>query len=142
MLLVTLCGVAGLYGLLSADFLAGIQILIYVGGILILIVFAVMLTQNISEGKKSNPSRFPLVSLVIGIVFLGGMGYFIWRFPWNNGYFSFKPITTDLGNALLKEYLLPFEVISILLLVGLIGALTIARVSLGNKNKLTKDDEI
>jgi NADH-quinone oxidoreductase subunit J len=128
-LLFTFFGVAGLYVLLQADFLAVTQILIYVGGILVLMLFGVMLTNKVInvEMKTGTLQTIPaliLVAIVAGT--LAGLFYSTWR---NAGasMISLPPTTTTLGEMLMTGYLLPFEVASIVLLVALIGAAFTAR---------------
>ena len=127
-LLGTFLGVAGLYAFLSADLVAVIQLLVYVGGVLILILFAVMLTSRIADVKVSNRSW----GLLPGILILLAVGTLLvlvavrvyWpRVPAAPA----EPTASGIGDALLGPYVLPFEVISILLLAALIGAVTLAR---------------
>jgi NAD(P)H-quinone oxidoreductase subunit 6 len=127
-LLATFIGVAGMYATLSADFIAVIQVLVYVGGILILILFAVMLTSQISEAKVSNSS----LGLLPGILILGATAaLLVWSAvgtPWkSHGIVFAKPTTAAIGDALLGPYVLPFELVSVLLFAALLGALTLAR---------------
>ncbi len=127
-LVFTFLGVAGLFLLLSADFLAATQMIIYVGGILVLILFAVMLSSRIKDVKISNLSVGRIQgSLIVG--FLAAILICIAvQAPWPSAdIVEFKPSTVDIGNSLLSTYILPFEVISILILIGLIGAIVIAR---------------
>lgn len=128
-LLLTFSGTAGLFSLLGADFLAGVQLLIYVGGVLILIIFAVMLTQNISLGKRNNLYRYPLAALILSLVFLSIWIYILWSIPWETINRDYTPMTHNLGDSFLTENLFPFEMISVLLLVGLIGAVSLVRIT-------------
>ena len=127
-LLFTLFGVAGLYVFLYADFIAGTQIVIYVGGILVLIIFGVMLTSKIDSPSIASSSANQ---------FIGGMGAFaifvvqvavIFNTPWNIGSEQYRDATVGaIGKLLLTNYLLPFEIISILLLAALMGAALLSR---------------
>jgi NADH-quinone oxidoreductase subunit J len=128
-LLFTFFGVAGLYVLLQADFLAVTQILIYVGGILVLLLFGVMLTNKVVsvEIKTGTIQTIPaliLVAIVAGT--LSGLFYSTWR---NAGaeVITLPPTTQTLGEMLMTSYLLPFEIASVVLLVSLIGAAMTAR---------------
>jgi NAD(P)H-quinone oxidoreductase subunit 6 len=124
----TFGGVATLYVFLGADFVAGVQILIYVGGILVLILFAVMLTHRISEIEISNRAvgRIPAFILCGGLLAL--LVTTIRETPWLNAAKpSHEPTTSRIGDLFLQQYLLPFELASIVLLVALIGAVVIAR---------------
>ncbi len=121
-------GVVGIYVLLAADFVAMVQLLIYVGGILVLTIFAVMLTAGIADVTISNRAvgRVPaLVTIgIVGIVML----FAVYRTPWHHAEkISVDPTTYALGNAFLTEYVLPFEVASLVLLIALIGAIVISR---------------
>jgi NADH-quinone oxidoreductase subunit J len=157
-LLFTFFGVAGIYVLLSADFLAVSQILIYVGGILVLLVFGVMLTNRVTniDLRSALGARIPaliicgaLLALLISILV---PGHWI-RFsdaPWSNSPWNHDAIAQvtnatqgtareildhqgsqgtamEIGKLFLSDYLLPFELISIVLIVALIGAAMIAR---------------
>ena len=128
-LLFTFFGVAGIYVLLSADFLAVTQLLIYVGGILVLLLFGVMLTNkvvnvDIKTGAIQTLPASVLAAMAAGI--LCGIFYITdWNFVQGSGE---GPSTAEaLGTLFMTSYLLPFEVASVVLLVALIGAAMIAR---------------
>ncbi len=127
-LLFTFGGVAGLYVLASADFLAATQILVYVGGILVLIMFAVFLSNRISTAKLSNPVRFRLPAAAVCLGLFGVLSYTAvsTRFPVRPD-LSWQPTTAEIGELLMTRYLLPFEVASVLLLAALIGAALLSR---------------
>ena len=127
LLLGTLAGAAGLYLFIGADFVGIAQILIYVGGILVLLLFAVLLTNKIGEVKLSNSSiglasGLPIMMLVVGV-----LAYLATETPWPETEAVSTPTTQRLGDAFLREYLLPFELASVILLMALIGAMVIAR---------------
>ncbi len=127
-LLGTFFGVAGLYALLSADLVAVVQVLVYVGGILVLILFAVMLTSRIDAIEVSNPAtgRIPgllLLAGLVGVIAVVAIGVFGSSAAIPPG----EPTTAAIGDALLGAYVLPFEVVSILLLAALVGSVTLAR---------------
>ena len=127
-LLSTLFGISGLYVLLGADFVAVTQIMVYIGGILILILFGVMLTSDITniEIKKGKAAVLPAI---IGVgVLLGSMTSILMRTNWKTE-LSKIPSTTayDLGKLLITDYVLIFELLGILLLIALIGAASMAR---------------
>jgi NADH-quinone oxidoreductase subunit J len=128
-LLFTFFGVAGLYALLSADFLAVTQILIYVGGILVLLLFGVMLTNRVIDVEVTTSTLRTVPALLIVAVVAGsltGVFYSTWR--WTSLPPSDLTTTTPaIGTLLLTTYLLPFEIASVLLLVALIGAALISR---------------
>jgi NADH-quinone oxidoreductase subunit J len=127
-LLTALLGVGSLYVFLSADFLAVTQLLVYIGGVLVLILFAVMLTNRITEIKVSNAN--------VGL--WGGAMLFIAVAPVLLAMATVTPFTVRepdvvlattaaIGDAFLTKWLLPFEVASMVLLATLVGAVVIAR---------------
>lgn len=126
-LLGTFLGVAGMYVTLSADFLGATQVLVYVGGTLTLILFAVMLTARIEDMKVSNPSQGlgPGVGLVAVVLLL--LGKVATTTAWAIHVRPSNPSTAKLGHAFLSTYLLPFEVGSIVLLAAMVGAVVLAR---------------
>jgi NADH-quinone oxidoreductase subunit J len=130
-LLFSFAGVAGLYVLLSADFLAATQVLVYVGGILVLILFAVFLSNRIADVKISNPGRFRLPAGVICLVLFGVLSYTAVSTPFAVKKPVYLPTTADIGELLMTRYLLPFEVASVLLLAALIGAALLSRPDRG-----------
>jgi NAD(P)H-quinone oxidoreductase subunit 6 len=127
-LLGTFMGVAGLYALLAADFVAVIQILVYVGGILVLIIFAVMLTHRIDDVAVSNRSvgRLPAALIVGAVGVLMGAGVMAARWA-QKADTQVAPTTYGIGDAFLGPYILPFELASVVLLVVLIGAVVVSR---------------
>ena len=127
-LLGTFFGVAGLYLLLGADFLAATQLLIYVGGILVLLLFGVMLTHKIYDlDLKSEITQF-LPGLIVSAVLFTILTLTAVRTPWAGGSGRAPAATTEeIGELFLGQYLLPFWAASILLLVALIGAAMIVR---------------
>jgi NADH-quinone oxidoreductase subunit J len=127
-LLGTFFGVAGLYLLLGADFLAATQLLIYVGGILVLLLFGVMLTHKIYDlDLKSEITQF-LPGLIVSAVVFAILTLTAVRTPWAGGAGRVPSNTTEeIGELFLGQYLLPFWAASILLLVALIGAAMIVR---------------
>ncbi|MDX1765117.1 MAG: NADH-quinone oxidoreductase subunit J [bacterium] len=128
-LLVTFFGVAGLFVYLNADFLAATQVLIYIGGVMILVLFAIMLSE-----KVYNVSLFHRSKILPAILVLGAVQLLLVRVvlhaPWRvrpGGFQSEGPTTAILGRLLLNEYVLPFEIISLLLLAALVGAVVLIR---------------
>ena len=122
-------GVAGIYVFLGADFPAVAQVLIYVGGILVLILFAIMLTKQIGEDPKLTNAHLALpVGGVLAIVTIATLTYMAVMAPWKiEPHPGYQPVSAGLGIAFLTEYLLPFEVASVVLLAALIGSVIIAR---------------
>jgi NADH-quinone oxidoreductase subunit J len=128
-LLFAFLGVAGLYIFLGADFPAVAQVLIYVGGILVLILFAIMLTKQIGEDPQLTNAHLALpVGGALAAATVGTLSYMAVMAPWRIvSAPSYQPVTAALGIAFLTEYLLPFEVASVVLLAALVGAVVIAR---------------
>ncbi len=127
-LIFTFCGMAALYVLLDAEFLAAVQVLIYVGGITILLLFAIMLTSRISSATAQvindqvPMSAIAAAGLLAGLIYAGTHGIAAFSGP------PQLPETAPfLGRALLTTYALPFEVVSVLLLAGMVGAIILAR---------------
>jgi NADH-quinone oxidoreductase subunit J len=137
-LLFTFFGVAGLYVLLGADFLAATQLLIYVGGILVLLLFGVMLTHKLYDlDLRSEVTQFlPGIIVAAGLLLIlaspitwpWDLRGLLFRTQWAIGPGRPPSVTTaDIGRLFMSQYLLPFEAASILLLVALMGAAMIVR---------------
>lgn len=134
-LLLTLTGVAGFYFMLHAEFLAAVQLIVYAGGTLILIVFGVMLTSKNPHMQLKTALWERMVGVLIGLVIFGLM--FFAKINTlgpaasevtaqsQGGHYQVAAI----GRALLSDYLVPFEVAAVLLLVVMIGAAYMARRS-------------
>jgi NAD(P)H-quinone oxidoreductase subunit 6 len=126
-LLGTLVGAAGLYAYLSAELLVVLQAMIYIGGVLVLILFAVMLTSRIADVRLSNPSLGRLPGAVFLVLIAGAIGFMAF------GVFGDAPKNESaitiyaIGNALLGAYLLPFHIMAIVLLAVMVGAVGMAR---------------
>jgi NAD(P)H-quinone oxidoreductase subunit 6 len=127
-LLGTFAGVAGLYVFLGADFVAAVQLLIYVGGILILILFAVMLTHRITDVEITNRAAGRIPALIVTGVFIYLLVQTVRETPWVKAKeIVYQPTTAIIGDLFLDSYLLPFELASLVLLAALIGAVVISR---------------
>ncbi len=120
-------GVVGIYVYLAADFVAMVQLLVYVGGILTLTIFAVMLTQGIADVAITNRAVGSAPALVTTGVAFAVMLYAVLRTPWHQAASVASPTTYGVGNAFLGPYLLPFEIASLVLLATLLGAIVISR---------------
>jgi NADH-quinone oxidoreductase subunit J len=129
-LVVTLLSVGGAYLLLAAEFVAWVQILIYVGAIVILFLFGLMLTKA-PIGRDALDNQQRLVALVVALGVLGGLVLLLnGAFGWDEGANVIDVAHTDslaVGTSLFQDYVLPFEAISFLLLAALIGAVVLAR---------------
>lgn len=120
--------VAGLYITLSADFLAAVQILVYVGAISVLIILAIMMTREVQQGSPANKMKVP--AFVVAIVLLGIMIYTVTKTSWQVASESpLTPTTTPLALKLFGEggFILPVEMAAVLLLAAILGAIVIAR---------------
>lgn len=128
-LIVCLFCVAGIYVMLDAEFLAAAQVLIYVGAVAILMIFAIMLTSQLSSSKIKQVNENVLVAFLVSVFFAFSTIILIfntrvWRYaeappPPDN--------TLTIGKYLMTVFMLPFEVVSVLLLAALIGAIVLAR---------------
>ncbi|HYW43058.1 MAG TPA: NADH-quinone oxidoreductase subunit J [Bryobacteraceae bacterium] len=136
-LIVSLLGVAGLYLLQQAEFLFAVQIVLYIGGIMVLFLFVIMLVNLDLAAKERQFNRQWLVALVAVAVVGAQLSWFIYR-----GRDAFhvaesvaQPVeagmavgnTAILADALFKDYLLPFEIASVLLLVAVVGSVVMAK---------------
>jgi NADH-quinone oxidoreductase subunit J len=118
--------VAGLYILLQADFLAAAQVLIYVGAVSVLLIFAIFLTHNVQQGNPPNSLRLPALVVAV-LVFVSLSGVFLLT-PWPVSTEAPPDTTTaGLADAIFTTWVLPFEVASVLLVAALIGAIALAR---------------
>jgi len=127
-LLFTLFGIAGLYALLGADFVAIVQLIVYVGGILILMIFGVMLTNKITN-VQIKTGVFQILPATVGVGIFGGfLLAVLLNTNWLNLNIKDSPATTfQLGQLLMNEWILVFELLGIVLLIALLGAASIAR---------------
>jgi len=127
-LLFTFFGVAGLYVLLNADFLAVTQLLIYVGGILVLIIFGVMLTSKLTDVELKTGTLQTVPAYIIVAIIAGTLCGIFWITNWKVAPSQdITGTTSQLGQLLMTDFLLPFEAASVVLLIALIGAVLIAR---------------
>lgn len=131
LMIVTFMGVAGLFVTLNAGFLGVVQVLVYVGAIAVLVLFAIMLTPRVMADTRSRfTAQWPVVAL-LATGLSGILAVLVSSATW-----PVLPELADLGDtdyavllgrAFMQEYLLPFEVASVVLLVALVGAIIIAR---------------
>lgn len=120
--------VAGLYVTLSADFLAAVQILVYVGAISVLIILAVMMTREVQRGSPGNKLGIP--AAIVALVLLGILVYTVTNTPWNIAAADpLSPTTVPLATKLFSEngFILPVEIGAVLLLAAILGAIVISR---------------
>jgi len=131
-LIFTLLGVAGLYLQLQAEFLAGVQVILYVGGIMVLFLFVIMLVNLDQAAKERVFNRHWAVGL--GTVALLGLelAYLLGKGNQNFGFGAAPAVmeklnTEQVGEVLYRVYMLPFEIASILLIVAMVGAVVLAK---------------
>jgi len=120
--------VAGIYITLSADFLAAVQILIYVGAISVLIILGIMMTREVQKGNPVNKLRLP--AAIIAAVLLGILVYVVTAAPWNvSPRLPLTPTTMPLATKLFSEngFILPVEIGAVLLLAAILGAIVVTR---------------
>jgi NADH:ubiquinone oxidoreductase subunit 6 (subunit J) len=121
--------IAGVYLFLNAEFLAIVQVLIYVGAIVTLFIFAIMLTSNIEDRSIRQANRQVLVSAAVAAAILSFFIFIITGAPWKTAAegTATAPGLEDIGRALMSAYALPFEFISLILLAALVGAIVIGK---------------
>ena len=127
-LVLCLLTVAGIYITLSADFLAAVQILVYVGGISILVILAIMLTREVQRGNLNNKLRIP--AFVIVAVFLGLVLYAVLNTAWPvSNAPPVEPTTAALAEKMLggNDFVLGIEIAAALLLSAVLGAIVLVR---------------
>ena len=142
-LLFVLCGIAGIYFLIDYNFLAAIQLTVYAGGVIVLIIFSVMLVHHIElELELAKTSK----RILVGLASLLGLGVFlttIYSHEFTVVENSISTTAEDIGFGLLSYdaggFILPFEVISVLLLASMIGAIIIAK---GTKETNSKNETL
>ena len=127
-LILCFIAVAGIYITLSADFLAAVQILVYVGAISVLIILAIMMTRDVQHGNLANKMEIP--AAIVAAVLLGILVYTVTNTPWNiSAQAPLSPTTAPLATKLFSEngFILPVEIGAVLLLAAIIGAIVITR---------------
>ena len=133
MLVVSFLGVAGIFAMANAEFLAVAQVLVYGGGVAVLIIFAVMMTRDVDQGNQATSVQ--PVALAVGAALLGALVYSVAQAEWALLPDSlpaplaavFVDAPARLGRLLLSDYALAFEAAGVLLLAAVIGALSLVR---------------
>jgi len=128
-LLFTLMGVAGLFAFMGADFSAVTQVMVYVGGVLVLVLFTVMMTR-VPHGEKRNRGldRFVPAAVFASLVF-AVLYKVITAVPWNGSATAPEATIAEIGVNLMTNYIFPFEYVSLVLLAAMIGAAILVRES-------------
>ncbi|MGH2709695.1 MAG: NADH-quinone oxidoreductase subunit J family protein [Actinomycetota bacterium] len=127
-LVVALAMVAGAYLLLSAEFVAWVQVLIYVGAIVVLLLFGLMLTRA-PIGREALDNQQRGVSAIVAVGVLAGLSFLVWD-TFQGAEIDLQAVggrTAGVGDSLFRSFIMPFEVVSFLLLAALIGAIVLAR---------------
>ena len=127
-LILCFIAMAGIYVTLHADFLAAVQILVYVGAISILIIIAIMLTREVQYGSPSNKLRIP--AFIVAILFFGAVTFVMLNTQWQVSSLAPQaPTTSALAGKLFGAggFLLPVEIAPVLLLAAIIGAIVLVR---------------
>ncbi len=125
-LVITLATVAGVYLLLAAEFVAWVQVLIYVGAIVVLLLFGLMLTRA-PIGREALDNQQRLFAAVVSLGVLAGLVLLVWEAFSDARIDLATSRTAAVGESLFTRFVLPFEVVSFLLLAALIGAIVLAR---------------
>jgi NADH-quinone oxidoreductase subunit J len=125
---VAFAGLAGLYLSLSAQFLGFAQVLVYVGAVAILIVFAVLLTRGAEHTTSLKLSASRMTGIVIAVCVFGVLGWTVLSSVVTRNAVETPPEATvrEMGHVLMTEFALPLEVVGLLLTAALVGAVTIA----------------
>jgi NADH:ubiquinone oxidoreductase subunit 6 (subunit J) len=130
-LVLALSGVVGYYVLLNAGFLAAVQLLVYIGAIAILILFAIMLSHGIMAQRQSQRNEQWWMAAAVTLLIFVVLAVVLWQVQWPvaDAAALGTPSTSlsQLGQDLVGPYMIPFEVASVLLLVALVGAVILAR---------------
>ena len=124
-LILTFIGIAGFFILLSADFLAMAQVIIYVGAIAVLVLFAILLTPQ--SGRDNGETKWKIPAALLAVCLAAVFLFVIQDANWNESAQAPAVGASELGEALLTTWVLPFEIASVLLTAALIGAIMLTR---------------
>lgn len=130
-LVLTIASLAGLFVLLNAFFLAAVQVIVYAGAVMVLFVFVIMLL-DLKEEQRRTIKKF---SLALGILAVGAIGFLLSRAIWSSGVGQnlqprLEAGTAPLGERLFQQFVLPFEIVSVLLLVAMVGVVLLSKKDL------------
>ena len=130
-LVLTIISLAGLFVLLHAFFLAAVQVLVYAGAVMVLFLFVIMLLNLNEEAKR----RVKLFGAITGLTSVGGLAALLVHSLWNSGIPTQMNPSLEgepklLGHVLFTQYLLPFEMVSILILVAMVGVILLSKKDL------------
>ena len=127
-LALALTGTAGVFLLLEAEFLAAVQLLLYAGGIVTIMVFAIVVTERLVGERISQTNRRIAAGALVAVALAGTVVTTLWRQPFT----AARPaltgdVTRSIGEAVMTRFVLPFELLALLMLAGLMGAIYFAR---------------
>jgi len=130
-LVLTIVSLSGLFVLLHAFFLAAVQVLVYAGAVMVLFLFVIMLLDLRAEERR----QFSRFGVITGVIAVGGLAALLVRTLWTGVPAGATPpqiegVTAPLGRALFTQYLLPFEIVSVLLLVAMVGVVLLSKKDL------------
>ncbi len=129
LLFLTMCflGIAGIYLLLAADFIAAVHVLIYIGAISVLLMFALMLTHKVMKNdlRQVTTQIWLAIPVTVGLLVILVRVFVFYN--WNYSLGKAAPTTGIIGKSLLTDFLLPFELASLLLLAAMVGAIVLAK---------------
>ncbi|NCN26318.1 NADH-quinone oxidoreductase subunit J [bacterium] len=132
----SLLAVAGVYASLGADFLAAAQLIIYVGGVIVVILFAVMMSESIYKRRFLDGVKKMFLPTILSIALMLGMFKLLVSTNWGELRIpNYENTTIRIGQALTGPYALIFEYVAIVLLFGLIGAIVVARPNILKKDQ-------
>ena len=137
-LLFTLLGVSGLYAFLGADFVAVTQVMVYVGGILVLVLFTVMMTRVPQQGKRRHGLDRYVPAAILAVGVFGLLYKAITSVKWPTTLAPAEPTTAEIGLKLMTTYIFPFEYVSLVLLAAMVGAAILIRER--KEDQYTEDD--
>ena len=122
-LIASLLGVAGVYAMLAADFVFAVQLLVYVGGIMVVLLFVILLSGKPSDwaGKQVNEKAW--AAAIFSAFFVAALSSFLVNWAYSPVVVAPQVTTGRLGSLFLNEMLLPFEIISLILVAALVGAI-------------------
>ena len=125
-LVLSLAAVAAVYLLLAAEFLAWVQVLIYIGSVVVLLLFGLMLTRA-PIGREALDNQQRGIAAVVALAVTAGLGLLLWGGFGTTSFGLERGATATVGESIFTRFVLPFEVVSFLLLAALIGAIVLAR---------------
>jgi NADH-quinone oxidoreductase subunit J len=126
-LLFTLLGAAGLYAYLGADFIAVTQVMVYVGGVLVLVLFTVMMTRVPQPRRRRHGLDHYVPAALFAIAVFGLLYKAVTAVQWQSSPGDPQPTTAEIGTNFMTNYIFPFEYVSLVLLAAMIGAAILIR---------------